>query len=219
MIRAPESIAGDIADALENTLVADARSIVALAGPPGVGKSTIAEALKTCLDNRGHAVAIVPMDGYHLDNAILSARGLLDRKGAPETFDVAGFAALIGRLKIEAEVIYPVFDRTRDLAVAGAGRVAPADRVIIVEGNYLLLDEPDWRALAEHWDIAIALTAAAATLEARLVQRWRDHGLAPDAARARAECNDLPNARRFSASRLPADIEIGEDSTMRANSR
>ncbi|MEL6643460.1 MAG: nucleoside/nucleotide kinase family protein [Pseudomonadota bacterium] len=219
MSRSPDAIAAELAEALADGIAARTRSVIALAGPPGVGKSTIAGALQARLQDRGHATALVPMDGYHLDNAILRARGLLEWKGAPETFDAAGFASLVGRLKAEDEVFYPVFDRARDLAVAGAGRVGADDKVILVEGNYLLLDEPGWRALADHWDVSIMLNAPFATLEDRLVQRWRDHGLDAAAARTRAEMNDLPNARRILGARLPADIEIGATDTVQAGLR
>ena len=182
---------------------------MALAGPPGVGKSTVAEAVLAALMRQGIAGALVPMDGYHLDNAILKERDLLPRKGAPETFDLAGFATLTERLTRDDEVFYPVFDRTLDYAIAGRGRVAPEDRVIVVEGNYLLLDEPGWRALARHWDLSVYLSAPMATLTSRLTQRWLDDGLSTADATARAEANDVRNARRVAGARLPADLVLG----------
>lgn len=199
-----------IVDAFDRQGTGAGRRILALAGPPGVGKSTVGAAVLEALTDRGYAAALVPMDGYHLDNAVLNAQGLLPRKGAPETFDLAGFAALIQRLAQEDEVYYPVFDRTLDCAIAGRGRVAPQDQVIVVEGNYLLLDEPGWRDLAPLWDLSIFLTAPMATLEARLTQRWLDHGLSAEGARIRAEANDLPNARRIAAARMPAHLTLGD---------
>lgn len=183
------------------------RLLVAIAGPPGAGKSTLAEALAAQIAG----AAVVPMDGFHLDNGILEARGLLARKGAPETFDVAGFGALVARLKAEDEVVIPVFDRCRDLAVAGARMIGPEARILLVEGNYLLLNEAPWRGLARFWDVTIAIEVPLAVLEARLTQRWRDHGLSEAAAVARAMGNDIPNARRVVAGSARADVTIRQE--------
>ncbi|MCB2109758.1 MAG: nucleoside/nucleotide kinase family protein [Defluviimonas sp.] len=184
------------------------RRLVALAGPPAGGKSTLAAALSAALAARGESAVVVPMDGFHLDNAVLRGRGLLSRKGAPETFDAEGFIALVTRLRQGAEVAIPLFDRQRDIAVAGAA-IVPADcRTVIVEGNYLLFDAEPWRRLAALWDLAVFLEEDEGELAARLVQRWRDHGLDARAARQRAEANDLPNARRILSARLPATLVL-----------
>lgn len=187
---------------------AGARRLVALAGPPATGKSTLAEALRDHLLAAGEDAAVVPMDGFHLDNRILAEKRLLSRKGAPETFDAAGFIALVQRLRAGGDVIVPVFDRARDIAIAGAALVPAAARTVIVEGNYLMLDEAPWRALAPLWDLAIFLHAPEDELRARLVRRWLDHGLGAEAALARAEANDLPNARRILAARLPGAVTL-----------
>lgn len=178
------------------------RVLVAIAGPPGAGKSTTAEALAA----QTEGAVVVPMDGFHLDNAVLAARGLLARKGAPETFDVAGFATMVSRLRGQDEVVIPVFDRSRDIALAGARVIGPEARVLLIEGNYLLLDEAPWCDLASFWDVTIAIDVPIAVLEARLTQRWLDHGLDADAARTRAMGNDIPNARRVVAGSTPADV-------------
>ncbi len=184
----------------------EGRHLVALSGAPGAGKSTLSAPLAARLSARGLATEVVPMDGFHLDNHLLERRGLLARKGAPETFDLGGFARLCRALKAEEHVIYPVFDRARDLAVAGAGEVDAACRVAIIEGNYLLFDEPGWRDLVPLWDLSIRLEVPLAELEARLVQRWLDLGFARAEAEARARGNDLVNAARIAAAPLPADI-------------
>ena len=103
------------------------RRLVALAGPPATGKSTLAGALCERLSRDGQSAVVVPMDGFHLDNRILEARGLLARKGAPETFDADGFIALIRRLKSGAEVVAPL----GPVLIAAAG-VGPGDRVLDV---------------------------------------------------------------------------------------
>ena len=201
-------------DLLERVLALDPggrrRCLVAIAGTPAGGKSTLAAALTEALIARGVAAANVPMDGFHLDNGLLDQKGLRPRKGAPETFDGAGFVALMRRLLTEDDVVYPVFDRAQDQAIAGAGRVPAECRTVIVEGNYLLFDEAPWRALTDLWDLSVWVETSEETVIARCVQRWLDHGHGPDAARARAESNDLPNARRIMRARLAADVTVPE---------
>ncbi|MEM1235029.1 MAG: nucleoside/nucleotide kinase family protein [Pseudomonadota bacterium] len=186
------------------------RRLVAVAGPPASGKSTLAETLAQTLP---HA-ALVPMDGFHLDNRVLDARGDRPRKGAPWTFDAAGFVALCARLGSEEEVFYPTFDRARDIAVAGSGQIGPDTETVIVEGNYLLYAEAPWRDLAPLWDLSIWLEVPLPTLEARLRQRWADLKLTLEETCAKVEENDLPNARLICENRLPADVEIGESSQL-----
>jgi pantothenate kinase len=184
------------------------RRLVALAGAPASGKSTVAEALAELLRQAGCGTQVVPMDGFHLDNRILSARGILDRKGAPDSFDAAGLAHLCRRLAQDDEVVYPLFDRVRDLSVAGAGHVAAGCDTVIVEGNYLLFDTDNWRPLAENWDVAIRLDVATQELRQRLVNRWLDHGLDAQQAVARAEGNDLKNADLIEQHRLDVPGQI-----------
>lgn len=150
------------------------------------------------------------MDGFHLDNAILDERGLRHRKGSPDTFDVDGFASLLARLSSPSpvDVAIPIFDRSRDLAIAGARWVRSDTEVIIVEGNYLLLNRPGWRDLRDTFDVTVMLDAEPAILESRLVQRWLDHGLSASDARERAESNDLPNAQTVLTQSYPADWRL-----------
>lgn len=182
------------------------RVLVALAGAPGSGKSTLAAALlRRCRDSRVPA-EIVPMDGFHLDNVVLDARGLRQRKGAPETFDAEGFIHLIRRLRAGGEVVAPIFDRARDIAIAGAQVVPREARIVICEGNYLLFDEDPWRELAGLWDLTARLDVPLRELRARLIQRWLDHGLSRAAATRRAEGNDVPNAQRIIEREIPAQL-------------
>lgn len=189
-------------------LPADRRQIVALAGPPGSGKSTLAENLRAAARSAGRSAAVVPMDGFHLDNGLLERRGLLSRKGAPETFDLDGFAALVSRLVQGGTVIHPVFDRDRDIAIAGAAEVVAECDLVIVEGNYLLLDAPGWRTLSAHWDLSIHLAPPRAVLRERLVARWTGQGLDRVAAEARCDGNDMRNADLVCRKALPADLYL-----------
>lgn len=205
--------ASQLADTLIDRTDNGERFIVALAGPPGVGKSTFSESLVGQLQQRGHCAAIVPMDGFHLDNAVLEARGTLARKGAPFTFDVDGYAALLKRLRAhpDIDIAVPVFDRKLDLARAGGRIISNKDRFLIAEGNYLLLDEAPWRGMAGLFDFTVMLTADINELRKRLVGRWLAHGLDEKAAITRAMSNDIPNAELVINNSRPADLKIATD--------
>jgi len=184
------------------------RVIVGVAGAPGSGKSTLASELARRLERQKLKARIVPMDGFHLDNVVLDQRGLRTRKGAPETFDARGFVLLIKRLARGEEVVAPVFDRARDIAIAGAQLVEADAQVVIVEGNYLLFDEAPWSELARIWDVSAYLDVPLPELRARLIARWLGHGLSRTAATQRATYNDVPNAQRVIDRVLPADLVL-----------
>lgn len=180
------------------------RRLVAIAGPPASGKSTLAAAVVHQVPNS----CVVPMDGFHLDNSILEQRGLLTRKGSPDSFDAMGFKHLIIRLTQEDEVVFPVFDRNLDRAIAGAGVVAAETQTVVVEGNYLLLDAPIWRDLGDYWDDTVQLEVPMPVLKKRLTQRWVDHGFTHSDALAKAAANDLPNAKFVAQHSRPAQVVL-----------
>jgi pantothenate kinase len=165
------------------------RFLVALAGPPASGKTTLAANLAAIL---GPGARVVPMDGFHFDDAVLEARGHRARKGAPHTFDALGFAHCLRRIRKGEEVAIPVFDRNLELARAGADVVTGDDRIILVEGNYLLLNQTPWTALHPLFDFRIFVSATESLLTRRLTERWQHYGRT-DAAEWIAS-NDLPNA-------------------------
>ena len=177
--------------------------MVALAGPPASGKSTLAAHLGTTLEH----TSIVPMDGFHLDDAVLAERGHSDRKGAPHTFDIDGFSATLSRLQSgTADVAVPVFDRRLELS-RNAARIVPTTcEIVLVEGNWLLLEEPAWIPLRRFFSLTVVLDVPMETLERRLVQRWRQHGRTDAEARAWIAANDLPNAQRAIAGSGESDI-------------
>ncbi len=189
----------------------DRRCIVAIAGPPGSGKSTFAEKLDADLNARsGGTAAILPMDGYHFDDMVLVPRGLRSRKGAPETFDVTGLAHMISRLRdnTEPEIAVPVFDRSIEIARAGARLISRSVRTVIVEGNYLLLDQLPWNAL--NFDISAMIDVERKVLRERLIKRWLDLGSSLSEANAKVDGNDMINVDLVQNSCRPADFFLEE---------
>lgn len=178
-----------------------ARQIVAIAGPPASGKSTLAAQVA---DAVGPTAAVLGMDGFHYDDAILKARGLMSRKGAPDTFDTDGLAAMLDRLRKGGEVAVPVFDRNLELSRAGAEVIGKDVQLVLVEGNYLLLDRAPWKDLV--FDVTVFLEVPEARLRSRLMDRWSH--LSMSEAMRKTDENDLPNARLVMKQSRAADITL-----------
>jgi pantothenate kinase len=197
-------------------LVGDRRAVLGIVGSPGSGKSTLAEALLTALRADPPAglrpgwVAHVPMDGYHLADVELERLGLRHAKGVPDTFDAGGYAALLGRIRTDGNgVIYaPAFERTLEQPLAGAIPVLPEARLVVTEGNYLLLDTGRWPAvrplLDEVWFCALRDDVRLSRLHTRHVT----FGKAPDEAEAWVKAVDEPNAVLIEATRDRADLIV-----------
>ncbi len=187
------------------------RMIVALAGPPGAGKSTFAAWLADGVTARAAGVgrvAVLGMDGFHYDDRVLEEWGERPRKGAPHTFDVDGLAAMLARLRADdgRPVAVPVFDRDIEIARAWAAIIEPSARLVIVEGNYLLLDAPPWSALAPHFDLTVMLEIDEDEVRRRLLERWAE--LSPEALALKMDGNDMPNVRRVIGESRPADLTL-----------
>ena len=200
-------------DTLARDLIARAgnlpRLMVAVAGPPGSGKSTLADSLRDALMVAGESAVVVPMDGFHFDDIILNRRGHRPRKGAPWTFDVAGFEVLLKRIRArEPDIAIPVFDRTMELSKAAADIVNATDRFMIIEGNYLLLKSEPWNRLKPLFDVSLFLDVSLDEIERRLTGRILAHG--HDAAYAKhwIESNDMLNVREVIANSADPDIRI-----------
>jgi pantothenate kinase len=198
-----------LAETIRAKAGASGRFMVAIAGPPASGKSTLAAKLKDELTRMGEAAIVVPMDGFHYDDIILNARGHRPRKGAPFTFDVAGFETLLKRIRAgEPDIAIPVFDRTMELSRNAADIVEAKARIILIEGNYLLLNKAPWNRLRGLFDYSIFLDVPLAELERRSIQRWLDHGFDMNYAVNWIAGNDLPNMKEVIANSSGADLTI-----------
>lgn len=194
---------------LDALLASGERRLLGLIGTPGAGKSTLAAALHAACETRQPGVSqIVPMDGYHLANVELARLGRAGRKGAPDTFDAAGYAALLRRLRQQGrdEVIYaPEFRREIEEPIAGAIPVFAQTRLIIAEGNYLLLPDGAWAGVAGLLDETWYVEIDPALRTDRLVRRHEQFGRSPQAARDWVAGTDEPNAIRIETTRPLAD--------------
>jgi pantothenate kinase len=197
VVRDPLPLPPDLPD-----LPAGAR-LLGITGAPGAGTSTLAAVLGAAL-----GTTVVPMDGFHYADVELVRRGLLDRKGAPDTFDAPGYAALLGRVRArEDDVVAPAFERTLEQPLAGAISV-PAYGPVVTEGNYLLLDEPRWRRVRDQLDVVWHVRVDEEVRRRRLVARHVEFGKPLPAAREWVDRVDEPNARLVEAAAGRADAVV-----------
>ena len=183
------------------------RAVLGIAGPPGGGKSTLAEMVVAGLGDRA---ALVPMDGFHLAQPELVRLGRRDRMGGPDTFDAAGYVALLARLRSQDdEIVYaPAFRREIEEPIAGALAIARSVPLIVTEGNYLLLDDGDWARVRPLLDEAWYVEMDEDTRLGWLIQRHIAFGKAPDEARAWVMRSDQANAAVVAATRERADVVV-----------
>lgn len=196
------------------TRLADAaagrRVLVGVVGAPGSGKSTLAKRLANRLTADGWPAVRVPMDGFHLADVALVERRLLDRKGAPETFDAHGYLNLLRRLRAESghDVLAPGFERDLEQPIAASITVAPSHRVVVTEGNYLLDDADPWPEVHAELDEVWFVDLDEGRRRSRLVDRHVKHGKSREAAQAWVDEVDEPNARRVLARSGTADLVV-----------
>lgn len=196
----------DSAARLQALMAGGKRKLLGLVGAPGAGKSTLAAALLALVG--ADRAQVVPMDGFHLANVELQRLGRAGRKGAPDTFDSAGYVALLQRLREqrpEGDIVYaPEFRREIEEPVAGAIAVLPTTQLVITEGNYLLHDVGPWAGAAAMLDEVWYVDIDDALREERLVRRHQQFGRSLEEARAWVASTDAPNARLIAATRVRA---------------
>jgi pantothenate kinase len=185
------------------------RFLLGITGPPGAGKSTIAAEVEGAANaQRGPGFAVVaPMDGFHLSNEELDALGLRSVKGAPETFDVDSFVLMLERVRsnFDSTVLWPGFDRSIEQTVPDAIPISPQTMLVVVEGNYLLLDRPRWREVRGLLDEAWYVNAPRDVLRRRLLERARAGGRSDADALSHVDGSDLANAELVATTKIAAD--------------
>jgi fructokinase len=177
---------------------AGSRLVVAVGGPPASGKTAFSEALvKSLNDNPEKPIqsCLVSIDGFRLDTSQFESLGILPHWGAKRSFDFDGIRNLLEGIRVSrSPVFYPVYDRTKERAVPGAGVVSPETDIVIVKGNYLLLDDQPWIELETLFDLEFFLDTPMPRIERRLIERWRVREKCPIAASRHALSGDIPNA-------------------------
>lgn len=177
-------------------LPTDKRTVVAIGAPPGAGKTTLTDWLVEKInENSQFKAQALYLDGFHFDNTLLTKMNLLKWKGAPNTFDVKGMENTLKRLNgyPAEDVVVPVFDRSLEIARAGASIISKDTNLLIVEGNYILCDISPWDSLNKYFDLRILIKTPKNVLKNRLRERWEYYGLDDESIRFKLYENDLPN--------------------------
>jgi pantothenate kinase len=201
-----------LADRLVALAAARPRVLVGIAGAPGAGKSTLAAAVAAAVAARDLPVVVVPMDGFHLADVALTALGRRAAKGAIDTFDGAGYAALLGRIRAGGETVWaPAFDREIEQPVAGSIPVPPEARVVLTEGNYLLVPQDPWVRIPRLLDETWFLEAESAVRRRRLVERHVRFGKTRPDAESWVESVDERNAEDIAPTAARADLLLASD--------
>jgi pantothenate kinase len=187
------------------------RMLIAIAGAPGSGKSTVAERVVERLNGAGGvSAALFPMDGYHYDDAVLEEMGRRLFKGAIDTFDAHGLRHMLTRIKANEDdmIAVPVFDRSIEIARAGGRLIPQSVDIIVCEGNYLLSRQTPWDLLKPIFDFTVFVDVDEANLRQRLQERWRGFGLNDAEITRKVEENDLPNGLSIIATSAEPDLRL-----------
>lgn len=190
---------------------ASKRFLLAICGAPGAGKSTLAEWIVDHWNQlHPEQAVLVPMDGYHFSNEKLQEMNLLPLKGIPATFDADSFIKKIAELRMypDAEHGYPRFDRSIEASIQDAIKVLPRHKLLVIEGNYLLLESAPWNNLKQYFDASWYIDASEKLILPRLLERHKQGGKSDSAAFEKVNSTDLPNARLISKSLSRADLVI-----------
>ena len=210
-LRIPTDLIASLRDRVLALAEVRDRVIIGVAGEPGAGKSTLTLALAESLTEAGMRIAVVPMDGFHLANAELARLGRADRKGAIDTFDGAGYLALLRRLRDRDEgIVYaPLYVRgQQESSIGSAIAVEPGVRVVLTEGNYLLAQQRPWCRVSELLDETWFVEADPELRRRRLFDRHLANGKSAERASAFTFGSDETNARLVAATRERADLVV-----------
>ena len=194
-----------------SSLPTDKRHLVAIAGPPGAGKTTLTNWLVEELNKaQQHKAQALYMDGFHFDNILLTKMNLLPRKGSPNTFDVKGLENTLGRIRMvpTEDVVVPVFDRDLEIARAGGSIISRDVNLLVVEGNYILCGQQPWNQLLKYFDLTILLKVPRTILELRLRERWEFYQLDENSIQFKLFENDLPNGDFVMANSRNVDYHL-----------
>ncbi len=200
-----------VAQQIINHSASQQRILVAICGAPGAGKTTFSNELQHLLTSGSSSLSTqtIAMDGFHFDNDALAQKGLLSVKGAPHTFDVTAFEDLLKNIANQQQDLWaPAFDRNLEEVIDKALCIKQDSQVILIEGNYLLLKQPNWGNLKQYFDISIFIEVSQQELQKRLVKRWLDQGYDLASAQQKAIENDLVNGELVIKNSHRADIYL-----------